>query len=184
MNISNMANNEQGHLSKQLTGKARTLWPFGILLAFILFIAGTAGLVVLACSQNTDLVSTDYYEQEIQFQSHLDQLSRARNLDSSASVIYEAATQTIKIALPLTHAQNGIAGKIELYRPSAARLDQQIPLKVDSRGSQFLPAGGLLPGLWKVRVSWNSGEKKYLIEQNVIVGPAKVAAPGSVQNAG
>ena len=37
----------------------RNLWPTGIIVTFVLFFAGTIGLVVMACSQRADLVSAD-----------------------------------------------------------------------------------------------------------------------------
>ena len=40
---------------------SRNLWPLGIIVTFSLFFAGTVSLVVMACSQKTDLVSADYY---------------------------------------------------------------------------------------------------------------------------
>src|SRR6266567_3920664 len=149
---------------------ARNLWPWGIILAFVLFIAGTVSLVVLACSQKMDLVSSDYYEQEIKFQNQLDQLGRGRALNSDAFVIYEPATQSIRIALPIAHIRDGVAGSIQLYRPSAAGLDRQIKLDPDPTGSQRVAANMLLPGLWKVRVCWTSGEKEYRIDQSVVIG--------------
>ena len=41
----------------------RNLWPIGIVVVCALFVAGTVGLIVMACSQKVDLVSKDYYEQ-------------------------------------------------------------------------------------------------------------------------
>jgi hypothetical protein len=46
----------------------RNLWPWAIVLTFVLFISGTVSLVVMACSQKVELVSQNYYEQELQFQ--------------------------------------------------------------------------------------------------------------------
>ena len=57
----------------------------------MLFIAGTAGLIVMACSQKTDLVSADYYEKELKFQGQIDRVERTRRAASQASVAYDAA---------------------------------------------------------------------------------------------
>ena len=35
-------------------------WPFAIILTFIIFLAGTIGLVVMACTRKVDLVSSNY----------------------------------------------------------------------------------------------------------------------------
>jgi hypothetical protein len=159
----------------------RNLWPWGIILAFVLFIMGTVSLVALACSQKMDLVSSDYYEQEIKFQNQLDQLGRARALNSDASISYEPATQSIRIALPIAHVREGVTGSIQLYRPSAAGLDRRIKLEPDPTGSQRLAVNTLLPGLWKVRVCWTSGEKEYRIDQSVVIESNNLATPASLQ---
>jgi len=151
-------------------GRAQSYWPIGIITAFIIFISGTAGLVVLACSQKMDLVSSDYYEQEIKFQNRIDQLARARALGANASVRYEAETGHLQITLPADQARAGVTGSIQLYRPSEARLDRQFKLELDPRGCQRLAAHGLAPGLWKVRVSWSAGTQQFLIEESVVVG--------------
>ena len=56
----------------------RNLWPTAIIVFCSLFVAGTAGLVVMACSQKEDLVSADYYEKELKFQGQIDGAERTR----------------------------------------------------------------------------------------------------------
>jgi nitrogen fixation protein FixH len=152
----------------------RNLWPAGVILAFVLFLAGTIGLVVMACSQKMDLVSQDYYEKEIRFQNQLDQLGRTMALEDRASVSYEGDAHCIRISVPSAHARAGAKGIVELYRPSAAGLDRRITLEVDATGCQRIAAGSLRLGLWKVRVSWTANEKQYLIDEKVVVGTAPV----------
>jgi nitrogen fixation protein FixH len=154
----------------------RNLWPMGIILTFVLFISGTISLVVLACSQKLDLVSADYYEQEIKFQNRVDQLDRAGRLATQASVAYEQATHRIRISLPPDTSGQIATGSIHLYRPSAAGLDRHLTLEVDSRGVQFLDAATLRSGLWKVRVSWKVEKQEYFLDQSIVIGPGTHSA--------
>jgi nitrogen fixation protein FixH len=146
------------------------LWPYGIITAFLIFIAGTIGLIVLACTHRTDLVSADYYEQEIKFQSRLDQLRRTRELNANGLVAYDAAKQQIAIALPTEQGRDAVSGRVQLYRPSAAGLDRQIALAPDASGIQIVEAKDLRPGLWKVRVSWRVGDNDYFMDQKIVIG--------------
>lgn len=161
----------------------RNLWPWGIILVFVLFISGTISLVVMACSQKMDLVSADYYEQEIKFQRQIDQIERTRRWVKEASVTYDSVTSRIRIALPRTAAASGpqagaplgkvsvgIAGQIDLYRPSAAGLDRRLRLELDRDGIQYVDASKLRHGLWKVRVSWNADNTDYFLDESVLVG--------------
>ncbi len=146
----------------------RNLWPAGIVLAFALFIAGTAGLIVLACTHKEDLVSADYYEKELQYQGHLEQLNRTRQLATPGSVSYEPTGKNIRVTLPQSHALLA-RGSIQLYRPSGAGMDRHLALDVDSSGAQSIDASALSPGLWKVRVSWTVEGLDYFIDQKVVV---------------
>ena len=150
---------------------ARNLWPIGIFAACALFVLGTATLIVVACSQNTDLVSPDYYEQELRFQGQIDRVARTRSSAPQASVAYDAAARSITVSLPPAQARPPVTGRIELYRPSAAGLDRTVKLEPDAHGVQRLDTAGLAPGLWKVRVSWTAAEQTYYLEHKVIVAP-------------
>ena len=148
--------------------KKKNLWPFAIISIFIVFICATISLVVLACSQKQDLVSADYYEQEIRFQDHLERLDRAHHTLHQPSIDYDLVKRLIKISLspePGAH----VTGEIQLYRPSAAGLDRNFKLALDAQGVQSLDTASLSPGLWKVRVSWMTDNKQYFFERNIVI---------------
>ena len=149
----------------------RNLWPYAIIVFCALFVAGTIGLIVMACSQRVDLVSKDYYEQEIRFQGQIDRTERTRREASQAAVAYDAARQCITVSLPPGQTVGSVSGTVELYRPSQAGLDRAIKLQPDAGGVQRLDASTLAPGLWKVRVTWTAGKENYYLEQKVVVGP-------------
>jgi hypothetical protein len=147
----------------------RNPWPIAIISAFILFICGTIGLVILACTQRSDLVSADYYEQELKYQAQMDRLSRTGQLATRAAVAYHPAQRRIMISLPPEQVRREVTGRIHLYRPSAAGLDRQLELRPDDRGVQSVDAADLLPGLWKVRVSWTVDRQEYYVDQPVVI---------------
>jgi hypothetical protein len=149
---------------------SRNLWPVGIIVTFALFFAGTVGLVVMACSQKVDLVSADYYEQELKFQGRIDRVERTQRSASHAAIRYDAATRYIMVSLPPEQARLAVWGSIELYRPSAAGMDRAVRFAPDAHGTQRLDARGLAPGLWRVRVTWTAEKENYYFEQKVVVG--------------
>lgn len=149
------------------------LWPFGIIAAFAIFISATVGLIVVASSQKADLVNDNYYEQEIRYQRRIDTLDRTSQLGSRASVYYDAVRPCIVVSLPAEHAGHKVSGRIELYRPSAAGLDQEFPLEPDPDGVQTIDAAGLQAGLWKVRVSWKVEAEEFFLDQKIVIGPGK-----------
>jgi hypothetical protein len=146
---------------------SRNLWPYGIIFTFVLFISCTVGLVVMACGHKSELVSSDYYEQEIRFQSHLERAARAQSLP--ALVSYQSETRQIRIELAQTAGADKANGQIHLYRPSSAGLDRHLNLDTDAHGIQLVEAANLQAGLWKVRLTWSAAGKDFFLERSINV---------------
>lgn len=142
-------------------------WPASIITFFTLAILGCVGFVVFCSLHPSELVAEDYYEQEIRYQSQLDQMERVRASGSLASIQYNPDLKLITISIPESQGQPQPAGKVELYRPSSANLDQSVKLDVDGQGSQQIDAGSLQPGLWKVKVTWSAGGKDFYLDRKV-----------------
>lgn len=139
-------------------------WPLGIVLAFAIFIASMAAAVVIACTHGDSLVTRDYYEQELKFQSQIDGAARARQ--AGAGISRDSAGD-IAIQLPAAQLAEKIAGEIELYRPSAAGLDRTLPFAPDAQGRQIIKAADLAAGSWVMRVKWNARGENYFLEQKI-----------------
>jgi hypothetical protein len=149
---------------------SRNPWPVAIIVTFALFFAGTVGLVVMACSHKVELVSADYYEQELKFQGRIDRVERTRSAPAQATVTYDAGDKCIIVSLSADQVGHEVSGRIELYRPSAADLDRAVKLDPDTNGVQRLDATGLAPGLWRVRITWTSEKQNYYLDQKVVLG--------------
>lgn len=145
----------------------RNLWPLGIFTAFGLFFAGMASVVVIAATHRDHLVSDNYYEQELKFQNQID--SAARTGKSGATIAFDAAKSSLFIALPAAQLAQKFSGTIELYRPSAAKLDCNFLLEPRPDGTQMLDVSQLAGGLWLVRVKWNAGGQDYFLEQKITI---------------
>ena len=145
-------------------------WPTTIIGFFALFISGVIAFVVFASQQRMDLVRPDYYAEELRFQPQPERIGRTAPVHSQMSVADDLARHSITVQLPPTHAGHALAGHIHFYRPSDARLDRSVPLAADARGWQSVDARPLLPGLWKVRISWRLEGHDYFYDQTIVVG--------------
>jgi nitrogen fixation protein FixH len=154
----------------------RNFWPVGIFAVFIVFAAGMTTMVVLACRNTTDLVSRNYYEEELRFQGRIDSVERSKAFRAAAH--YDATAKRITISLPAEHVGKDVSGNVQLYRPSASGLDQQIKLNPDAAGVQTIDAATLQNGLWKLRVVWTVAGQEYFFEQKIVIG--SVAATSQV----
>jgi len=149
--------------------KHKNLWPLGIVLAYVLFASGLAVMVFIACSHKTELVSANYYEQEVKYQIRLDQLNRTAQFGEQVKVAFDNAAKRISISLPPGHANSATSGSVQLYRPSAAGLDRELKLELDGNASQSLDATTLQPGLWKVRIYWTFGQQDYFADKSIVI---------------
>lgn len=150
------------------TTGSRNPWPIAIAGFFIIAILFIVSFIAFAVRQREDLVSADYYEREVRYQSQLDAMNRSQPFAAQTVVTFEPARQTIVITLPTTETKNA-TGSIHLYRPSDARLDCEFPLALGADGTQRLDAKQLRDGLWKVRVKWNVNGQEFFLDQPVII---------------
>jgi hypothetical protein len=82
------------------TTASRNLWPVAITGFFIIAIIFIATFIAFAVSQREDLVSTDYYEREVEYQKQIDTMRRSQSFAVTTVVSFEPKPQVIVIRLP------------------------------------------------------------------------------------
>lgn len=152
------------------TPPKRSAWPYAIAAYFAIAITCIAIFITWAVRQHMDLVRPDYYEHEILFQKQIDAANRARPFASELTIAYDLNKRLLLVRLPAAHIGEHFTGKVHLYRPSDAKLDQNFDLKPDRDGRQTINAAQLSPGLWKVRINWTAGGETFAFERTIIVG--------------
>ena len=148
-------------------------WPVAIISFFVMAIAFIVSFIVFASGQRADLVRQDYYEEEIRFQHQIDRVSRTESISAQVGIAYDSAGRFIAVTLPALQADQQPTGRILLYRPSDARLDQSIRLALDPTGVQRLDAKRLRSGLWKIRVQWNVSGQEFFFDKSIVVNSAE-----------
>lgn len=151
-------------------------WPYAIITAIGLFVCGVVTLVVVASSDRTELVSKDYYEQEIRYQARVDQIRRTEPLADQIGVDFDKGTRQVRIRLPREHAAIGATGRVQFYRPSQSTDDHSYAISVDGEGRQSLSGTELAGGLWKVRLGWTAGGLDYYADRELVVAAPQGAS--------
>lgn len=164
-------------MNSPISGTRWNPWPVGIIAFFVGFIALTAVFIVFSTGQRSDLVTPDYYEQELRHQEQIDRVQRTQAAHLTATVVYERAGDRLVISLPSEHAVAQPSGRILLYRPAAAAMDGEIALAVDAQGRQVVDARELAAGLWQVQVTWSLGTAEFFSEQRVVINRGEGASP-------
>jgi len=141
-------------------------WGSKILIVYIVFVLGIVFMVYKSSTQNTDLVTTDYYAKELKYQDKIDEAKRVSAL--SDSVAYSIKDNALTIQFPRDFAGKQLAGEAVLYCPSDEKKDmkQRFTLKDEPLQMQ-IPAGD--KGLYELHLSWQDGGVTYYIEKKIII---------------
>jgi hypothetical protein len=127
---------------------------------------------VAFCSRHpADLISPNYYEEEVRYQAQIDRVRLTHQQAAQASASYDALSRQVTISLGMLDAGANISGNILLYRPSAQKLDRKLELNVKPNGEQIVDGTSLQAGLWRVRVSWAVGDQKFFMDKEIVVTP-------------
>ena len=146
--------------------KLKINWGVGIIIFFGVFIAFLTGTLIISSLQNTDLVSTDYYQKELGFQQQIDKSTREKKLTEHLKITQ--GQSTLALQFPKIQA-NGISGEITFYRPSDKKLDKTIKIKVTEDNLQVIDIREFSKGLWKLKIDWSSGGATYYNEESVML---------------
>ncbi|GAA4389967.1 FixH family protein [Hymenobacter koreensis] len=149
--------------------QTRSIWPYAIIAVFILFASFIGYMVKQAMSTSVDLVSKDYYQQELEHQQRMEAVARTAALPGQVAVTYEPAVQELTLQLPARFAGQQATGKVQFFRPSDQTLDFNVPLQTNAAGAQHLSTAKLQDGYWRIRVEFEAAGQVYFVEKNITV---------------
>lgn len=137
-------------------------WGKGILVTIIAFVSFILVLVIISIRQDDiHLVTENYYEEEIKYQEHIQREKATASLGRDV-LLLDSNALVIQLDLPL-----GAEGTLHFFRPSDARLDRKIPIKINNLEGSEIPIGSLLPGYWKVQLTWSENGVNYYQEKKI-----------------
>lgn len=143
-------------------------WGTGIVLAFIGFIAFIMYFIVsmnVDDKYDHDLVSEDYYSDELKYQADIDKLKNANDL--STNISYERTDEGLKINFPEDINYKEITGNMFLYRPSNKQLDFETAISL-SNSYLLIPDKRLVDGRWNIKIDWQYKGKSYLFKESIV----------------
>lgn len=141
-------------------------WGYKILIVYSLFIVAMLSMVYKCTQQNTDLVSENYYEQEVKYQ---DQFNRMQNSSQAENrLVINASLGSADIQYPAAFTSLKVEGKITFFRPDNKKLDFSVPVEMIA-GMQHIKSEKLTKGYWKVQTYWNSGGKPFYQENKITI---------------
>ncbi len=144
-------------------------WGWKIFILYTGFVLLTLAVVAYTMTQKVELVTDEYYKEEIAYQKQIERMKNARNMEEPVKVDYQPEQALLIFTFPRTHAGSDLDGTVWFYRPSDTSQDRKIHIELDDKGRQVLNVNQLAAGYWQVKVLWSSGGKEYYIQKELIL---------------
>jgi hypothetical protein len=133
-----------------------------------MFFGGMISFMVIRCMNTpVNLVSEQYYKDELAYQQVIDGTKQANALLGRVQLATVPAG--IRIDLPREMRGKTVKGTIFFYCPSDVVSDRRIPLVMNTTGEQEIAKGTVPNGHYMVKVSWETGGVNYFMEQPFVI---------------
>lgn len=142
-------------------------WGHGIALFYGIFAVSMVMIVIRSTHYDHTLVTDKYYEQDLQYQEHYEKLANSQQDGRALKVWKDQDTHSISIQFP--EGLEDIAGKVTFYRPVNSSEDFSVPFELDEDKVLVYDTEKLHPGLWTIKVDWQSGSTPYYQEVNISI---------------
>jgi nitrogen fixation protein FixH len=143
-------------------------WATGLTIFFIAFV-GTLVFVVYQSTQVHDsLVVENYYDEDINYQSHYDKKQNTAELFVKVKTEYNRDAKEIMITFPIDSV-SATSGQILLYNPYSEKSDVKYNFNLGGGAIYRLPVDKIKAGRWKLKIDWKHGNKNYYHEEEIII---------------
>lgn len=137
-----------------------------ITILYLSFVALIVTMVVMCFGQKVELVSEDYYAQELQFQNKITAVNNEKAL--GGSIHHFVNGKTITLTLDSNLAGANIEGTITFFRPSDSSKDLKVKMNFNN-GEQVIDNNALVHGTYKLQMNWVSDHKSYFKEEVIFI---------------
>jgi hypothetical protein len=142
-------------------------WGHRLTLVFVVFASGMLYLAYRSMHINTDLVTKEYYKDELRYQDVIDGTKSANALSSKVRITQQ--DEIIFVQLPGEMKNGKVSGNIWFYCAADAKKDRHIPIEMNTEALQQINRKIFLPGRYTVKFDWTSNHKHYYSEEPFII---------------
>lgn len=146
--------------------KIRITWSTAIVLsiiAFMIFILSFVYKSIAIEDYHHELVSEDYYKDELHYQEEIDKLENASTLEKNVEL--KTTEEGLWILFPGSMDQTKISGTVSILRFSNKKLDIVEPVKLVQH-KMLIPKERLVRGKWEVKIDWVYEEEAYMFKDS------------------
>lgn len=138
-------------------------WGKGIIIGMATFMGFILFLVISLMQHKVDLVSEDYYQQEIDYDTHINAVNTYNQ--SKEKIAVKLTENELRLEFPATMQDDSI--HVQLKRPDNELLDMQ--LGIDGMPLAAIPLEKLHKGRYDLIVTGTVGKKDFIYEDVVTI---------------
>ena len=146
--------------------KIKFNWGTGIVIAialFMIFILSFVYKTLFVEKYEHQLVSDNYYKDELHYQEEIDKMNNANFLTENVSLTN--TNKGIIIHFPEDKDFSKIKGKVNFLRRSNKKLDFERNIDLTSN-DMLIEDNMLVPGKWEIKVDWQYEDEEYLLKES------------------
>ena len=138
-------------------------WGKWIVVSFALFAAFIGTLVLVCVRQDINLVSKNYYADELAYQQQIERINNTAQLSKKPTI--RVVDRVIEIEYDYFNSLQ--SGELKLFRPSDVRLDKQFTLQPQNGSAQQFDVSTLPGGMYRLKMLWSMDGKEYYVEDMI-----------------
>ena len=143
-------------------------WGHGIVIALGSFIAFILFLIFVFSNgmQTSELVSDNYYQDELLYQQTIDAKNNADMQAEKPS--YSQGPAGIILTFPASITPEGKNVKFELFRTDDSNLDVAKEVQLNAQNQFTIPSKVISKGSYTLKLNWEKNNKSYQLDYDVL----------------
>ena len=141
-------------------------WGHGLAIALGAFATLMLGFLYNSFLSDHEMVSENYYQEELVYQNRIDQQSNAKK--DGKNIIVKEINDDVVVQFDV--ADTALSkGTLEFMRPSDQSLDLEVPIALNTNAQQVIPKSLFQRGSYTLRVSWSVNSTEYFFVKNIFI---------------
>lgn len=146
--------------------KIKFTWGTGIFITIIIFVSFFTSFIIFSLTQDINLVSKDYFPEEIAYGQKLDKIKNADALKDKITV--EQKENKLIIIYPQNFKNKNISGKIKFYYVTDSKFDIDIDINITDH-KQIINLLKYKKGRYYLQIDWKNIETEYFQEFKITI---------------
>lgn len=136
-----------------------------IIVSFVLFGGFIGTLVTICIRENVDLVSRNYYQDELNYGEQIERINNTAALISKPAIKVDGRLVTIDF----NQRDSVVGAQLTLFCPSNPALDRKFQLRNDRQFTQHVELEPSQKGMFRARLFWTMNGKDFYHEQIIFI---------------